>query len=144
MNVAAVLANKDSAVISVEMNGTTLALASMVLERNQIGAVIVTGGSDPVRGIFSERDLVRAVARHGPAVLSRPVSDFMTTDVVTCSPDDTLVSVMRKMTEGNFRHMPVMKDRELVSIISIRDVVNFRMVQAVAEAEAMRDYIACG
>lgn len=94
-----------------------------------------------VEGIFSERDFVRAVARHGAAALAAPVADFMTRKVVTCALDDTVPDLMHRMTEGKFRHMPVVEDGRLAGIVSIGDVVKHRIAEAEAEALAMREYI---
>jgi CBS domain-containing protein len=112
-----------------------------LLETKGIGAVVISHGGGRVDGIFSERDFVRAVARQGAAALDKPVSEFMTTEVVGCDLDDTIVEVMRRMTEGKFRHLPVVAEGRLAGIISIGDVVKERIAEAEAEANAMREYI---
>jgi CBS domain-containing protein len=112
-----------------------------LLETKGIGAVVVSHGGEKVDGIFSERDFVRAIARQGSAALDRPVRDYMTQNVVTCDPDDTIAEVMLRMTQGKFRHLPVVENGKLTGIISIGDVVKHRIAEAEAEAMAMREYI---
>jgi CBS domain-containing protein len=97
-----------------------------------------------VVGIVSERDVVRDLARAGASVLDDPVSTIMTRDVVTCSEGDKIVDVMRKMSDGKFRHVPVVVDHRLAGLISIGDVVKHRVVELETEAEQLRDYIHAG
>jgi CBS domain-containing protein len=101
----------------------------------------ISHGGEKVDGIFSERDFVRAIARQGASALERPVRDYMTQNVVTCEPDDKIAEVMQRMTQGKFRHMPVVENGRLAGIISIGDVVKHRIAEAEAEAMAMREYI---
>lgn len=143
MSVAAVIRNRDKGVVTVDAKATLVG-AIALLERNDIGAVVVTDSVGRVRGIFSERDFVRAVAHHGAEALSRSVGQFMTTAVVTCCLNDSVDTIMRMMTSGNFRHVPVLHEQELIGIVSIRDVVSYRMAQAEAEVKAMREYIVRG
>ncbi len=140
MTVAVILSRKGHDVLTASPQSTT-AEACRLLEEKGIGAVVISADGATVAGIFSERDFVRAVARDGAGALSRPVSDYMTASVVTCDPDDTVGDLMRRMTEGKFRHMPVVKDGSLQGIVSIGDVVKERIAAAEAEASAMRDYI---
>lgn len=141
MHVAAVLDVKGRNVIRIEPD-KTLADAARLLEKRGIGTVVVTAGDDAILGILSERDIVRAVAQLGPTALNAPVSAHMTRTVKTCSGGDTLRSIMERMTDGRFRHMPVVDSGRLAGIISIGDVVKFRLGELEAEASAMRDYIA--
>lgn len=143
MTVAVMLAGKGSDVITVQAEDRTIDVCR-VLEAHGIGAVVVTDAKGKLAGIVSERDLVRALAREGAGVLDRPVSGYMTKKVTTCSPDSTLADVMALMTEGKFRHLPVVENDRLVGIISIGDAVKQRIAEAEAEAEAMREYIATG
>ncbi|MCC2112387.1 MAG: CBS domain-containing protein, partial [Hyphomicrobiales bacterium] len=92
--------------------------------------------------IVSERDIIRAVADDGAPVLNLPVSDYMTTSVVTCTEDCTVDQVMQKMTMGNFRHIPVIRGGAIVGMISNRDLVRYRLDQVEREADEMRTYIA--
>jgi CBS-domain-containing membrane protein len=92
-------------------------------------------------GILSERDIVRALAEHGPTVLNEPVSKAMTRDVKTYAENDTIDGLMARMTTGKFRHMPVVEQGKLVGIVSIGDVVKNRVEEIEHEAEAQRDYV---
>lgn len=140
MTVAVILGRKGRDVLTTSPQ-STMADVCRLLEEKGIGAVVISEDGAKVDGIFSERDFVRAVARDGAGALTRPVSDYMTSSVVTCDPDDTVGDLMRRMTEGKFRHMPVVKDGSLQGIVSIGDVVKERIAAAEAEASAMRDYI---
>lgn len=140
MTVAVILTRKGRDVVTTSPD-SRLSQVCELLETKGIGAVVVSHGGERVDGIFSERDFVRALARQGAAALERPVKDFMTKSVVSCDPDDTVVEVMRRMTTGKFRHLPVVEDGRLTGIVSIGDVVKHRIAEAEAEATAMREYI---
>ena len=118
-----------------------LAAAAKVLAERRIGAVVVLGADHRIVGILSERDIVQALAQHGPTALQKTVGQFMTRDVKTCSENDTIESLMGRMTAGKFRHMPVVEQEKLVGIVSIGDVVKNRVEEIEREAAALRDYI---
>lgn len=143
MTVAAILNEKGRNVVTANP-GDLLADVCAVLAEKRIGAIVVTDRSAGAKGIMSERDVVRAIAREGAAALAKPVSTFMTREVVSCSEEDTNATLMAKMTEGKFRHMPVLRGNRLVGIVSIGDVVKRRIAEAEFEAQAMREYIATG
>ena len=111
------------------------------LASKRIGAVVVTAPGTAVIGIVSERDVVRMLAQHGPSALSRGIDECMTRNVVTCRETDTVDELMSRMTQGRFRHLPVVEGGELAGIISIGDVVKHRVAEVELEASAMRDYI---
>ena len=111
----------------------------MRLER--IGAVIISPDGKSVIGILSERDILHALAEHGTALLALKAEDLMTREVVTCSLEDTLQSVMVKMTQRRIRHLPVVEQEQLVGIISIGDVVKHTLMEMRDESEALHDYI---
>ena len=113
-----------------------------LLDEKGIGAVLVTSADGSLLGILSERDIVRAVARSGPAVLDDSVSRHMTSRVVTTRLDSTVTSVMEAMTAGRFRHMPVLDNGRLAGVVSIGDVVKHRIEQIETEHNALREYIA--
>jgi len=140
MNVRAILSRKGTDVATVAPTAT-LAEAVERLARKHIGAVVVTDNADQVVGILSERDIVRAAASNPASLLATPVSEVMTRKVVTCEDSDTITSIMEVMTGGKFRHVPVLADGRLAGIISIRDVVDFRLEQMERESESLRDYI---
>ena len=87
---------------------------------------------------------MRAIGRHGAAVLDKPVSSIMTREVVTCAEEDSLDSLMEKMTAGRFRHVPVVKDGRLAGLVSIGDVVKNHIAEVEMEASALKSYLAAG
>lgn len=142
MTVAKLMKRKSHDVITGTVDMTVLD-ATKLLEQHRIGAVVILNGGS-VAGIVSERDIVQAIARNGPGVLDRPVSAFMTSDVVTCDTHSTVADVMATMTRGKFRHIPIVNNGQLDGIVSIGDVVKYRIEEAEAEAQAMREYITTG
>ncbi len=143
MFVADILRDKGGEVISVGPEDSALS-AARTLSKRGIGSVLVRAGNGDILGIFSERDLLHGLAREAGAVLHCRVRDLMTVDVATCTPHDTLHSVMERMTHGRFRHLPVVENSKLLGIVSIGDVVKNRLAEQVAEAEALRNYITHG
>jgi len=141
MTVEHILKEKGRDVVSIGPQ-QTLADAARVLSERGIGSVLVTDGTQPVLGILSERDIVGAVAAEGPAALGRPVSQYMTTEVVTCTGASSINQVMEQMTQGRFRHVPVIENGQLRGIVSIGDIVKHRLAEIESEHRAMRDYIA--
>lgn len=144
MNVETILKSKGSSVVTVEPT-ESVARALSVLEAHRIGAVVVVS-SDRTRvlGILSERDIVRELARRGPALLDADVSEIMTRDVYICEPGDTIAELMSQMTERRIRHLPVVVEGRLTGIVSIGDVVKSRLEEVESEKDAMREYIARG
>jgi CBS domain-containing protein len=140
VTVAAILGQKSHSIITAQA-GETLKGVCALLASHRIGAVVITDGSGGITGILSERDIVKAVARDGGGALDRPTADYMTRTVKTCRPSDTIADVMAWMTEGRFRHLPVVDGGRLVGVVSIGDVVKQRIATAEQEAEMMRSYI---
>jgi CBS domain-containing protein len=118
-----------------------LRTAAELLAQRKIGAAIILGAGGRIAGILSERDIVRAIAKSGAAALDLPVGQAMTREVMTCSEDDTCAEIMERMTSGRFRHLPVLRDNQLVGLVSIGDVVKQRVEEIERETEAMREYI---
>jgi len=143
MNVATILNTKGRNVVTIAASASLLDTARS-LSTHKIGAIIVSDDDVQVSGIVSERDIVNAIAKNGAEVLLRPVSNYMTKNVITCHDDETINDLMEKMTAGHFRHIPVVNDGKLDGIISIGDVVKMRIAEAQSVADAMRDYIATG
>ncbi|MDE1148546.1 MAG: CBS domain-containing protein [Azospirillaceae bacterium] len=143
MHVSGILKHKDSTIVSVRPEDTIETVVAL-LAAHRIGAVLALDPAGAVAGIISERDIVRGLATHGPHVLNQSVSDLMTRKVVSCSPHDSVSSIMTRMTEGRFRHMPVMENGRLLGLISIGDVVKHRIAEATSEVESMRVYVAGG
>jgi len=141
MTVARILAAKGGDVVTIQPHRTIAEVAAMLAEK-RIGAVVVAGADGTVHGIVSERDLVRAIAQDGPAALSHAVTRHMTARVVTTSRHATVRAVMEQMTEGRFRHVPVLEHGRLAGLISIGDVVKSHIDEIETEHRAMREYIA--
>lgn len=116
--------------------------AASLLSEMRIGAVIVRDAGNEMDGILSERDIVRELGRRGSDCMNDPVSELMTTNVKSCSSKDTTQAVMQMMTDGRFRHMPVMDDGKLVGVISIGDVVAARIKEVQFENDSMAELIA--
>ena len=121
--------------------GTTVAQAATELSSRRIGAAIISADGKVPLGILSERDIVRDLGRRGPACLSDLVEDAMTKDLVGCKCDDRADGVLAKMTEGRFRHMPVMEGDHMVGLISIGDVVKARLSELSMEKDALQGMI---
>ena len=141
MTVARILQTKSSHIFT-ERTSEKMRNICAGLARLGIGAMIISDDSRKIDGIISERDIVRALSHSGNGILDQAVSDFMTKKVVTCTPGDSVNSVMARMTEKRFRHMPVVEDGGLVGLVSIGDVVKFHIAQIEREAEDLRNYIA--
>ena len=137
MTVAAILKTKGTHVETIRPD-TTLRVAAWQLRVNRIGALVVTE-DDRVHGIISERDIVRVLAEHGPDVVRLRVADVMTTAVKTCSPHDGLTAVMARMTRDRIRHLPVVEGGHLAGIVTIGDVVKYRLDELELEANILRD-----
>jgi len=141
MNVDQILSLKGRNVVSIEA-GRSLSEAARLLSERRIGALVVVDGGQPVSGILSERDIVRAIAAQGARALDEPVSRFMTGRVVTCTGRTSVNDLMELMTQQKFRHVPVVEAGQLVGIVSIGDVVKQRVEEIEAESQAIKEYIA--
>ncbi|GAC1331014.1 MAG: CBS domain-containing protein [Beijerinckiaceae bacterium] len=141
MTVASILAQKGRDVVTTLPERTMQDIATVLAER-KIGAVIVTESDGKVLGILSERDIVRAMARQGASALDDPVSRHMTSRVVTTTEDATIPDTMERMTAGRFRHLPVVANDRLVGVVSIGDIVKWRLAEIVSEHQALKEYIA--
>ena len=143
MTIAHILHGKPNRLISVAPD-ESLQQAAEVLTRERIGALLVLKPNGDAAGIISERDIVRAVGLKGAEVLSRPVAELMTKDVICCSLEDTPDQAMALMTQRRFRHLPVRQGGKIVAMISIGDVVKQKVEEAEAESQSLREYIARG
>jgi CBS domain-containing protein len=141
MTVARILAAKGRDVFTTQPH-RTLGEAAQVLSYKDIGALVVTDAQGTVLGILSERDVVRAVGRKGVEALNDAVSLHMTTKVVTTTADQTVMTTIEQMNAGRFRHLPVLENSKLAGIVSIGDIVKYRLAQMEHEQSAMREYIA--
>jgi CBS domain-containing protein len=144
MQVRHILREKGREVVTIS-GDATLTEAARLLARRHIGAVVVrSGGDGSVAGILSERDVVRAIAEQSVAALEQNVARHMTRSITTCSETDTVDDLMETMTNGRFRHVPVVENERLCGIVSIGDVVKSRIEETAREAASLRDYIAAG
>jgi len=140
MTVRAILDAKGHQVESIQP-GAKLSAAVKLLGEKKIGAVLVLNVAGHIEGILSERDIVRVLSERGADVLEELVSNVMTRKVVSCRQSDTVSGIMEMMTLGKFRHLPVVEDSKVVGLISIGDVVKWRVQEYEREQEALREYI---
>ena len=140
MIVKTILSAKGGEVISIEPTAT-LETAVRTLADHRIGALLVLGPDRRVVGILSERDIVRVLAEQGAGALNQPLSQVMTRKVVTCNSSDTIGVIMERMTAGKFRHVPVVEQEQVIGVVSIGDVVKYRLQEMEHESAALRDYI---
>ncbi|HEY0578294.1 MAG TPA: CBS domain-containing protein [Pseudonocardia sp.] len=137
-----VLRSKGSDVVTISPDTLVSELLSLLVGRN-IGAAVVTS-DDNVVGIVSERDVVHCIYGRGAQLLATPVSDIMSTSVVTCVPEDEVDNLMRIMTERRIRHLPVVVDGALIGIVSIGDMVKARIGELEEERAHLHSYLAAG
>lgn len=141
MLVRDVLANKPiQGVETISAQETLTGLAAHLREKN-IGSMVVTGPEGGMVGVISERDVVRAIADDGDSAMRRSVASYMTREVVTATPDDHTVEVLERMTQGRFRHMPVIERGELIGLISIGDVVKIRIAALQRDNALLEEFI---
>jgi len=141
MFVKEVLKQKGDAVAKTSPETPAVELARMLSEK-RIGFLLVCDEKGDIVGAVSERDIVGGVADNGGDLNGVTAADLMTREVVTCSPNDTLQKIMTVMTAQRMRHLPVVKDGELVGLISIGDVMKYRLEETLLDEKTMRDYIA--
>ncbi|WP_341365826.1 CBS domain-containing protein [Yoonia sp. BS5-3] len=141
MIVSQILKSKeDVGVVSVKPSDT-VADAVKLLSQKRIGTVIVSDDGNSLDGILSERDIVRELGKRGASCLTEPVSTMMTAKLSTCSPSDTALDVLEMMTNGRFRHLPVMDGDKMVGLISIGDAVKSRLAELAMEKDALEGMI---
>ncbi|MFA9229272.1 MAG: hypothetical protein RIR95_2009 [Pseudomonadota bacterium] len=141
MLVSQILKTKSDDGVVTQPPGTTVAQIAEVLSSRRIGAVVISVNGKTVAGIVSERDIVREIGRHGASCLGQLVDQIMTQRVVTCAKSDRADDVLQKMTDGRFRHIPVVEGGELVGLISIGDVVKARLAELAMENDALEGMI---
>ncbi|MGC2485151.1 MAG: CBS domain-containing protein [Acidimicrobiales bacterium] len=140
MKVSQLLATKGHDVATISQERSVKDAIALLKERG-IGALVVTGKTPPLVGIFSERDVVRALASSGEKALTLKVSELMSHDVVTCKESTEVLDVMTTMTERRIRHMPVVEDDRLVGMVSIGDAVKSRLDELEKERRDLLDYV---
>ncbi|WP_022683675.1 CBS domain-containing protein [Sphingobium bisphenolivorans] len=139
MTIATILQRKGHEVVQAQSGDTVLSVVKLLAER-RIGCVPVVDQGKVV-GVFSERDLVYRLAEEGADALNRPVQEFMTADPITIDGDTPVIHCLSLMTKRRVRHLPVIRDGELVGLVSIGDLVKFRIDSIESEAAALREYI---
>lgn len=142
MRIADVLRNKGAGVLTVAPDMTVRDLLEVLVTRN-VGAMVVVESGVPI-GIVSERDVVRRLHEFGAELLERPVAQLMTTQIITCTPADSVDSLSALMTTNRVRHVPVIEDGRLAGIVSIGDVVKTRMEELQTQQEQLEAYITQG
>ena len=141
MTVGLVLKDKDNNVISVDPSATVMEIAEIISAR-RIGAVLVLDDNGGVAGIVSERDVVKALAKHAGEVVTLRADQLMTRNVTTATSKTTVDEAMEIMDHGYFRHLPVVNEGRLEGIISIRDLVKYRIKEHEHDVHNMKEYIA--
>jgi CBS domain-containing protein len=141
MLVAQILRSKSDDGVVTLPPGTSIAKLAETLSQRRIGAVVISHDGKQVAGIASERDVVREVGRRGPACLTDTVDAIMTARVTTCTRADHADAVLQKMTDGRFRHIPVVEDGQMIGLISIGDVVKARLSELEHEKDALEGMI---
>jgi CBS domain-containing protein len=140
MLVSQILKDKGDMVFTASPSDSVAALAAL-LQARRVGAMVVLNEAKDVVGIVSERDIVRVVAEKGAEGLTLPVAECMTREVVFAEPQETVDSLLERMTDRRIRHLPVLRSGRLVGIISIGDLVKSKIAETVAEAETLKAYI---
>jgi len=143
MNIAQILKAKGRAVATVRPDATLFDIINRLTQK-KIGAIVVVGDNGEVVGIVSERDIIRRLAERGEGALKESVSQSMTSSVISCHETSTIDEIMELMTQGRFRHVPVIEDGALVGIVSIGDIVKNHIAEVEMEVTAMRGYFATG
>ncbi len=143
MIIANILKVKGRSVTTARPDDTVQEIADRLAQK-KIGAIVIVGGGGSVTGIISERDLIRVIAQRGADALSMPVSEVMTREVVVCGEATSVDDIMEMMTNGRFRHLPVVEEGRLVGIVSIGDIVKHHIAEVELEVSAMRGYFATG
>ncbi|MCG7518428.1 CBS domain-containing protein [Ruegeria sp. Ofav3-42] len=142
MLVQAILKSKATGGVVTVLPSVTVSEAAKILSEKRIGTVVVSeDGGETATGILSERDIVRELAASGSGCLTQPVSAYMTRNLVTATQQDTVQDIMSRMTEGRFRHMPVVEDNKLVGIVTLGDVVKAQLTELAMEKDALQGMI---
>ncbi|SHI86983.1 CBS domain-containing protein [Shimia gijangensis] len=141
MLVSQILKSKgDQGVVTVKP-GTSVSDAAKILAEKRIGTVVISATGKSLEGILSERDIVRELGNRGAGCMSDKVDDYMTTELVTCNLGDDAVVILEKMTEGRFRHMPVVDGGDMIGLITLGDAVKARLSELAMEKDALEGMI---
>ncbi|WP_426015307.1 CBS domain-containing protein [Caulobacter sp. DWR2-3-1b2] len=143
MLVSQILKEKGDLVFTASPNETVGAAAAL-LHTRKVGAMVVLEEDETIAGILSERDIVRVIAKEGASALTRAIATCMTRDVVFAQPEETVDALLERMTDRRIRHLPVCRGQRLAGIISIGDLVKYKIRETQAEADGLKAYIAAG
>ena len=138
MSVALILKAKGAHVETTRPDATLYTVV-WSLKGKGIGAQVVSEDGTTVLGLISERDIIRGLTEHGTKLLTLPVSELMTSPAVTCTPGENIRAVMARMTRYRVRHLPVVEDGKLCGIVSLGDVVKYRLDELELEANVLRE-----
>ncbi|MEP2716565.1 CBS domain-containing protein [Pseudophaeobacter sp.] len=141
MLVQLILKSKAGAAVVTIAPDASVADAANLLSDKGIGTVVVSADGESADGILSERDIVRELGKSGSGCLNKSVSDYMTTKLVTCSSQSNVEEVLKQMTTGRFRHMPVVEDGKVVGLVSLGDVVKAQLAEIAMEKDALEGMI---
>ncbi len=141
MLVSQILKDKPTQGVLTVTKDTSVAEAAAILSKEHVGAMIVSEDGVHPQGILSERDIVRELGARGQVCLGDRVEQIMTDKLISCVPSDRAIQVLQKMTDGRFRHMPVMEGDEMVGLVSIGDVVKARLEELSQQAESLKSMI---
>lgn len=141
MLVSQILKSKPQPDVVTVAPTTTISEAARMLSEKRIGTVIVSRDGKSADGILSERDIVREIGAHGAGCMTYTVEKLMTSKLVTCRLEDAADEVLQQMTDGRFRHMPVVQDGALIGLISLGDVVKARLMELAMEKSALEGMI---
>ncbi|MGB0902448.1 CBS domain-containing protein [Halocynthiibacter sp.] len=141
MLVQQILKGKSAEGVVTLQPGASVSDAAALLSEKKIGTVVVSADGSSADGILSERDIVRELGKRGSGCMADTVDALMTKKLVTCAPDDNTDAVLAKMTEGRFRHMPVIDQGRMIGLISLGDVVKAQLSELAMEKEALQGMI---
>ncbi|WP_420455296.1 CBS domain-containing protein [Rubrivirga sp.] len=142
MTIASLVGRSPTDLVTIGPDATVFEAIGRMVERN-VGSILVVEG-DALRGIFTERDYLRRIALEGRTSRETAVRDVMTADLVTVGPDESVDGCLALMTKRKIRHLPVLRDGELVGVVSIGDLVRARLQRAEGEAEGLRQFVSGG
>ncbi len=140
MYVAQILKAKAEGIVSLAPQASVPEAAEALASR-RIGSIVITDSDGALIGILSERDLARGIHGHGPELMHLTAADLMTREVITCQPDSTVAEIVELMNKHAIRHLPVLEEGRLIGVISMRDVVNNRLLELEAENETIRAHV---
>ena len=143
MLVSQILKDKGDLVFTASPQETVGAAAAL-LHTRRVGAMVVVDGDEAIVGILSERDIVRVIAKEGASALNKPITACMSADVIFAHPEESIDILLERMTDRRIRHLPVVRDGRLAGIVSIGDLVTYKINEAQAEADGLKAYISAG